>query len=250
MDCETARRLLDFAGLARSELDASEQGALEQHLKGCVKCRKVAEGRDRFDRAVGAAMVDVPVPEGLNLRVMKKLNSDRDKYYRGILYRASAVAALLLLLIGGAWWWVTSYRIWVPINHVQKVVRERDRATAQDKKTKVNRWLARHSNGRLAAPERFNYKYLEKWDVAEIPGTNTLAPVLRFRASEFLYADVYLLSDDRINFRSLREEMDLDQSFYGYAQVTLMPSGDEHVYYLIVHKGELTKLYNPETHIR
>ncbi|MGF1581573.1 MAG: anti-sigma factor family protein [Gemmataceae bacterium] len=251
MDCDTARRLLDFAGLARSELDASDSGALEQHLRGCLNCRKLADADARFDKAIGPAMINVPIPEGLNLRVMKRLNSDRDKYYRGILYRAGAVATLLVLLIGGSWWWFTSWRTEVQMDQIQDIVRNRDRATATDKKAKVDQWLADQSSGTMTAPSRFNYNFLEKWDVAEIPGTRILAPVLRFRVSEFRYADVYLLSDKHIDFESLNQEMDLDQSIHrGSAQVTTMPSGDERVYYLIIHKGELRDVYNPEIQLR
>ena len=63
MDCKTARLRLEYARPASAEMDATEAGALDEHLSTCETCDQLARAEHRADEAVGKAMRRVDVPD-------------------------------------------------------------------------------------------------------------------------------------------------------------------------------------------
>ena len=82
MDCKTARLLLDFARPLCPELDTADAEALHSHLAECPECGPFAAGERRIDGHFGRAVRDVPVPEHLRDRLVKRLAVERDAWYR------------------------------------------------------------------------------------------------------------------------------------------------------------------------
>ena len=106
MDCNHARLLLEVAHPVATELEAPERKALAAHLADCPECGTWAEAERRADEKIGAAVRDVTVPEGLKQGIVRRLNAERDAFYRRWLVRAAGVAAALLLTV-----WV-GYAAW------------------------------------------------------------------------------------------------------------------------------------------
>src|SRR5437016_5220961 len=98
MDCNHARLLVGFTH-KKAELDTAEAEALQAHLEQCPECELMARSERAIDEALGRAMNDVPVPEGLKERVVDKLASRQRPRFR----RRLALAASLLLVFGFGW---------------------------------------------------------------------------------------------------------------------------------------------------
>jgi len=99
MDCKSARLLMEFARPGSAELDAGEADALQQHLADCLDCNALAAAERRADEHIGRAMRDVPLPEGLQERLLKRLTAERDAWYLRWAKRAAA-AAVLFFAVG------------------------------------------------------------------------------------------------------------------------------------------------------
>ena len=93
MDCKHARMLLDVAHPLATELEAVETEALAAHLAECPDCGFAAEAERRVDEKFGAAMRDVPVPDGLQQRIVRRLQGERDAWWRARVFRAASAAA-------------------------------------------------------------------------------------------------------------------------------------------------------------
>src|SRR5262249_18708098 len=106
MECNHARLLLEVAHPLATELEAPERQELAAHLAECLECGAWAEAERRVDEKFGTAMRDVPVPDGLQQRIVRRLNVERDAYWRRLILRSGSIAAALLLacLVGYAAW--------------------------------------------------------------------------------------------------------------------------------------------------
>src|SRR4051812_32941707 len=93
MDCNHARRLLDFARPGVSELDAADLIALETHLAECSACATAYRAERRSDERLAAAMQAVPISGTGSSRLMAKLAAARRAWWHT---RVLSVAALLL----------------------------------------------------------------------------------------------------------------------------------------------------------
>jgi Putative zinc-finger len=100
MNCRTARTLLPYLK-PPGELPAEDADALTHHLANCADCRALVESDAAFDRAVGRAMADVTVPEGLSERIHVRLAQENARVWQRNLLRVSAAAALLLAALFG-----------------------------------------------------------------------------------------------------------------------------------------------------
>src|SRR5438552_1926713 len=102
MDCNHARLLLIFSR-KRSELEATEAEALDGHLKICPQCAGLAESERNLDEVVGSAMRDVPMPAGLQGRLLAGLDRARSirNWKKGL--SAAGLAAGFLLAVGLTW---------------------------------------------------------------------------------------------------------------------------------------------------
>jgi hypothetical protein len=76
MDCLTARTLLDASRPERRDWHDPELRAAADHAQGCVECTKALAARDTFDSRLAVAMGDVPVPEGLQQRLLDSLAAE------------------------------------------------------------------------------------------------------------------------------------------------------------------------------
>src|SRR5262245_9514970 len=100
MDCRSARLLLHFQRPTAAELEPADAQALALHLGRCSACAALARGEDLFDKHLGRAMLNVPVPEGLKARLEERLKAERSDWYRrwaGYVVRGVAAAVILLL---------------------------------------------------------------------------------------------------------------------------------------------------------
>src|SRR5262249_33084840 len=108
MDCKTARLLLDFVRPGTPELEAAEVGALDGHLAHCPECDTLARQERRAEAALGKAMRQVEVPDGLRAQLLARLEAGRGDWYRhgfGHGVRAGPAVAACVLVVWGLWWW-------------------------------------------------------------------------------------------------------------------------------------------------
>src|SRR5690348_1108980 len=98
MDCRTARLLLAFARPRCPELDECAGEALDNHLAKCAECASLARAEHHFERRLGLAMRDVPVPPDLRQRLLTRLQIERKAWYRNLPRRHPRVAAAVAAL--------------------------------------------------------------------------------------------------------------------------------------------------------
>jgi hypothetical protein len=79
MDCRTALTLLESARPDTDDLSAPELAEAAEHLASCARCEAVFVKRQATDRKVGALMRDVPVPEGLQQRVLSAIEAESER---------------------------------------------------------------------------------------------------------------------------------------------------------------------------
>jgi hypothetical protein len=103
MECDHARLLLAFIRPGGTELDREEQRALDAHLAACPNCAAVLNYRLREDEAISRAMCAVPIPGGLQTRLLTRLANDRHARFRTQLARFAAAAAFLVA--ASLWFW-------------------------------------------------------------------------------------------------------------------------------------------------
>jgi len=191
MDCKHARMLLDVAHPLATELEAVETEALASHLADCPDCGFAAEAERRVDEKFGAAMRDVPVPEGLQQRIARQLTVERDARYRGWLVRGAGVAAAVLLVC-----WV-GYAAWLgkrPAPDWVRLVLHIDQA-AYNPETLEQEFA--DQGIAMKAPPKFDYTYLQDYGVTQFQGKQV--PFLSFAKNagndRQIFAKVYILSD-------------------------------------------------------
>lgn len=106
MDCQDARLLLAFNDRPSEPLDAAEGQALQQHLDACPDCAQANERRQadaKFDKAIGAAMCNVPLPAGQPALLKQRLAADRPSRWKRWTAGATAAAAVFALVAFGVY---------------------------------------------------------------------------------------------------------------------------------------------------
>ena len=239
MDCLNARLLLSYARPVPCELDASELAELERHLEECPVCTGLDQDERALDASVRPVMMDVPVPDGLQTRLMTRLSVERDAWYRKIFLRVSAVAALLVVGVGLALWYFM-----LPTNlDVDKI---KDTDTFKRTQDYVNaHWLKSNNFRGVYAPPQFRYSNLAGCDIAYLDGHKV--PMLTFtrvtKQSNGTFSDfakVYILSDRDFNLDALRAE-DFDHESNGsWTNRKVLPHPDNpHILYFVIYTGKL-----------
>ncbi|MBY0459745.1 MAG: hypothetical protein K2V38_20695, partial [Gemmataceae bacterium] len=99
MDCRDAQFYLRLRRHATDELGADVTGPLNSHLAECAGCAGAARALESFDRAVSAAMKDVPVPPRLRERLVAHLSEQRGAQMRRKAYRGLAALAASVLVV-------------------------------------------------------------------------------------------------------------------------------------------------------
>ena len=230
MDCKTARLLLDFLRPGAAELERADADALEGHLAGCPQCDALAHRERQFDSALGRAMRQVEVPDGLRAQLLARLEAERGAWYRrwyGHGFRALAAAAALLLLVWGWWYWHAEQARPVQPEAVVEAFNlsrtNRDEVQASFKALGVVAEL----------PRNLNYAYLLSHGVRELPGhPGTKVATLVFSHNDRL-ALVYVVPARQFDVKDAAS----DFSGYAFKLKVVAPPGDPYPY-LVLFNGE------------
>jgi hypothetical protein len=231
MDCKTARLLLAFARPTCSELEACAVEALDDHLAQCTACEALARAEHHFERRLGLAVRDVPLPPDLRQRLLTRLQAERRAWYTSLPRRhprvAAAAAALLLLAMGiGIYLAIRPPRP-LDLPALADNWNRRVPASPDQVQKAFEEW-----GFPTVVPSAFNYQYLDSYDLQ--PLGDTMVPHLFFiRGSN--YASVYILSGSQFDIRAA---VDQPREGSGRFTVELRPSpANSNVAYLIKYTG-------------
>jgi hypothetical protein len=206
MDCRVVRLLLPAFGPRLGDLSEEDRQDLETHVAKCAACGPAIEQARREERLIAAAMIDVPIPDGLRNRLSVGLRAERARWYRTWPSRHRrwvAAAAVFLLAVCGAttFWWHRP----LPAIDVAYLVYEFGARTSSA--TAVEDYY-RNWGRRIALPTNISIAYLDSCALEMLEGK--LVPCLRFRGSaREQVADIFIISD---------RDFDLSASFAKGAQ--------------------------------
>jgi hypothetical protein len=192
MDCNHARLLLNFSR-KQSELEATEAEALRSHLDTCATCSSSAKAERHLDEVVGQALRDVPVPAGLEMRLLHRLETDRVRYRWRRVATVGSLAAGLLLAVGLSWFFYFGARISPDYDRVFVDISDKERASPET----VEQWF-RGQGMTMEAPRQFNYGLLTSYDSAQFMNRRVPKLVFFFRGDRDnspAIAEVYVLSN-------------------------------------------------------
>lgn len=71
MNCHDALEQLESARPSSRDRYDSELRAASDHVAGCTRCSELFQSRESLDRRIGRVMRDVPIPDGLQLRILE-----------------------------------------------------------------------------------------------------------------------------------------------------------------------------------
>jgi hypothetical protein len=237
MDCRTARLLLDYARPQVGELPAGETDALEAHLAGCPDCDALARAERQADERLGQAMRDVPVPQGLQERILVRLEAergDRQRRWLGWTVRAAAAAAVIVLAVYAG---LTLYPkkpppldLWA--FHTATV----EKYISPDPR-KVEAWFQEQHKLTTTAPSSFNYAYLKHYDLAECQGRRV--PMLLFIRGD-TEAHVFVVTKEQFDLDAVGDGESVDSG--GYHVGVLRDDDRDHDHaFVVVYRGESLK---------
>jgi hypothetical protein len=226
MDCKTARLLLDFdRALPAPELEAGEAERLHEHLAECPVCRSAAQIERQVDEHLGRAVRAVPVPDGLRQRLLTRLESERQVWYRRRVWVPAAAAAAAVLLLA----------VWLGLGPGHPLPRPDVDYHALNQQLgsppeRVQEWFAETYHVQTTVPPQLDYNFLAFYDLASFQGQRV--PLLYFIRGEFT-ARVYVLSDRQFDLSDLKPE-----KMPGYPVVVLEDPRHPHVRYVVIYTSE------------
>ncbi len=226
MECRDAQFYLRLRRHTGDELGTDVLADLNRHLGGCAACAADARVADSFDRAVAAAVGNVPVPSGLRDRLFAEASAFRGGVIRRQVYRVSAVAASVLLAMGIGFGAFFATRPKIDTNLMVMAADQQ----IQDPETLIQQWLAYHRfPDRL--PESFNPELLMSLGSERLQGADV--PVAVFRHPDGPgFAKVYIFATDgTVNLDGLR----VANASHTMAQVIADPRQYRGVKYVIIH---------------
>jgi len=229
MDCNHARLLLEVA----HELQAPERQDLAAHLAECPDCGAWAEAERRVDEKLGAAVRDVAVPEGLKERIVRRLNVERDAYWRRLLLRAGGVAAALLLVC------LVSYAAWFNKKPAVNVIPLHQEVNDIPYSAELVEQRFAEQGVVMAAPPQFEYRFLKSCRLANFQGKQV--PWLLFireggaGLKSPAMAEVFVLSDRQFDLDALAPGV--IQGSHQNIEVVLDPA-NPHYAYVVVRSAE------------
>jgi len=226
MDCRTARLLLDFARPRPAELEPADRADLDGHLADCLDCSAVFRAERRADEAIGRALRDVPVPDGLRGRILDCLAAQRDRWYQRRLIRLGVAAAAVVLVGWGAWTWLRPSPMDVNLDLFAEAVNVLP-ASAEEVDAAFRE---SHVFARAPRELEFNFALLARIVRADFQGR--LVPVLEFRHG-ISDAWVYILDARHFNI----DTIDIQRRGSGRFTVEAFPSHDRQFAYVIVYRG-------------
>jgi hypothetical protein len=240
MDCKHARMLLEVAHPIATELEASEKAALASHLADCPDCGYMAEAERRVDEKFGAAVRDVAVPEGLKERIGRRLQGERDAWWRVRVVRVAGAAAAVLLVC-----WV-SYAVWFskrPVPDLQALLGIVDQ---RETGPKIVEQVFSDMGVNMRAPRGFDYTNLRAYHMAVFPDNNKkVVPYLLFERQEkngtTATAQVYVLSDQAFDIEAIRNLPPLAGSHQNIA--VRVDKDHPHVVFVVIYTGASLDLF-------
>jgi hypothetical protein len=246
MDCRTARHLLDFSRPHASELDDLDQDALHGHLAVCPDCDSMARAEREADQHLGQAVREVPIPQGLRERLLRRLRDEREEWKRRLLARGlrviAAVAAVVLIGWFGLSFWRKHNLERVDADQLTKNALQRHQYAPPDR-DEAEAWFRKNGH-KVATPDDFNYSFLFSYHLAELPNVGKPGqklPCLLFsrfddqgRLSQIAW--VYILSrEQQFDFSGLDEKFESSSGSHFKAKVW-HPNRD--FAYVIVYSGD------------
>jgi hypothetical protein len=232
MDCQTARLLFGFSPTAR-EMPEAEGEALENHLAGCAECGNLAQYERRFHTRISHAMKDLPIPDGLRLRILARLKAERGDAYRrwaGRSVRVALATAAVFLVSWLAWSFWQKPPADLDIDRIhQKMYVDLSSANMEW----VEQWFDQTHHIAIQAPKRFDYAALTYFDMSEFEGKKV--PMLLF-ARDQVSARVYIVTTKDFNFANLPASANKISSSGITVEIQRNPGAD--FAYVIVYKGE------------
>jgi hypothetical protein len=181
VDCDLARRLLPFARPGTADLEAADRAALDRHVANCSVCAASVAADLAFDAGLSRAMRAVPVPDAFHARLTTRLTATRWAFYR----RFGGRLLLAGLALAVSWTLWTAWRR--PTLDPTAVAMQTYELSGQGKSSDeareaVRNWL-RTVDGRLDAPDEFNYRLFTFGCLSDFQGL-TGVPTLVFARGE------------------------------------------------------------------
>ncbi|MCC6421469.1 MAG: hypothetical protein IT429_24895 [Gemmataceae bacterium] len=240
MECRNARLLLEFARPGGSELEREEAETLEQHLHECPDCAALASAERRADDRLGRAMRDVPVPDGLRERLLRKLAQERDAWYRRWLLRGAGLAAAVLLAVWGWSWWPANLPA-VTSQDVDELVN----AGPSFSRDKIHEGFEVLGTAFQAPPD---FKYDLATAFGMVPFKNRQVPQLVFTAPGSpgrrpAMARVYVLSGQMFDLEQTKRNVGNPSGTHPRVEILDYPEHPNYLY-LVVYTGELSLFRN------
>jgi hypothetical protein len=192
MECHEARMLLAFTRPGSDAMDAAERAEVQQHLESCPECAVMALSEQAVDGAFGKAMREVPVPAGLQQRVLAKVAANRPYPWPAI-----AAAAAILMLVAGAGTWL----LW-PLPRVD-TVRVQDDFNRDTDPDSVEAWFKKQGV-EMEAWRQLDHRHLLFYDIGEFHGRR-VARLVFFNRDRPAVAEVFVLPVRRFNTRDLTD---------------------------------------------
>ena len=204
MNCKTALMLKEITGGQPGELPAEDFAALEKHFSECPSCQDALQAQEAEDQPIRIAMKNVPIPNGLQGRILDRLRHERGAVHRRRIWWTTAAASLLFLLFGMFYWQPRS-RSKLDLN---QIVYHADQFN-ENPKEELNAWLAKNE-ARFQLAKPFDPHLLAFYGMSSLQGKQV--PMLYFRSQEHgqpVFAQVFLVNTRDFDLASL------PQSFSG-----------------------------------
>ena len=238
MDCNHARLLLIFLRNS-ADLDVTEAEALAGHLKQCPDCDGWARQERRLDEALGKAMRAVPVPAGLQDRLLGRLEQDRSVRRLRHIRIALATAASLVLAVGLGWYFWIGARLPVTLAAVDSEIGEKIAVNRENTPEKVEGWF-RDQGLSMEVPVSLDFSLLFSYDTAHF---------MNRRVAKLLYvsrgerdqagsvAEVYVFPDSQFDVSKLEKELPSPGSNHNL--LSLRPENSRYFYLVVSTSASL-----------
>ncbi|MBV8614229.1 MAG: hypothetical protein JOY66_10725 [Acetobacteraceae bacterium] len=195
MDCHDVRLLLALTRRGGDTTDPTDRALVQEHLHACPDCAALARSEQLLDTALGTAMRAVPIPAGLQTRLLAQLALRRVPRWP----RIAAAAAVLLLAIGaaGTAWALRPLPV-VDLDVANQLINGQPRDPDE-----VKQWY-RERGIEMEPLRTFEHAYLWSLEVMELDGRR-VAKLVFFNPDRAAIAQVIVLPAHQFNTQELKE---------------------------------------------
>jgi len=231
--------LIAFFGRHGSELAPEDRAALDAHVSACPGCASAVASEREFDARIGKAMMAVPIPNGLQGRLLDGTAAARGAWYRQKFFYAAGLAAAIFVAVGG----YVAYEIEkAPTLDINSLVAAQDQLV-REPGADVNSVLGAH---RLTyAPDRpFDLRQLAAAGERKFPGQRRTVPFfLLVNSSKNAQATVYVVKDTDFNWKGLPPATSTTASEFGYQVAVVRDRRRDDVAYVVLYTGAGLELF-------